>query len=669
MKKAIKWTFIIGGSLVVLIIAALILIPMFVDIQKYKPRIETEVAKATGRTFMLGGDLNLSLFPWARLSFSDLHLGNPAGFEEKDFVSIESFDVRVKLLPLLFKDIQVKRFILKGTRIVLETSKDGRVSWEFRKKSLDDVSSSKTKKSVDAKPAEGFFLKALAVGEFSITDGAVIWLDHAKKERKEISDVTLVLKDISLDRPVHLTFSAHLDKRPFSLEGDVGPLGKEFGRGTIPLTLFAKALDQLDVSLKGYVTDPATRPRFDLDVRVSPFSPRKLIAELGMAFPVSTNDPKTLNQLALKATVKGDTQAVSVSNGVLDLDESKLNFTAKAGDFSKPNITFDFSLDNIDLDRYLPPPSEEKLAEKDEKVSDSYSNQKKTDHAPLRRLVLNGVLQIGNLKIKNAKIENIRLKIIGKKGIFNIDPLAMAFYQGNVGAKASLNVQKDTPISNFQLTAKGIQSGPLLMDVLNKDILEGVLKANINLNMTGDDAAKIKKSLNGNGNFLFKDGAIKGIDLAGMVRNVKATFGLAEASEKKPRTDFAELNVPFTITRGIVNTSDTSLKSPLIRVTTAGKADLVSESLDFRVEPKFVTTIKGQGDTTDRSGLMVPVLVTGTFSSPKFRPDLEGMFKQKIEKVLPDLKKKLLEGDAEKGELKPLEKKVKELFKGFGSGQ
>ena len=66
--------------------------------------------------------------------------------------------------------------------------------------------------------------------------------------------------------------------------------------------------------------------------------------------------------------------------------------------------------------------------------------------------------------------------------------------------------------------------------------------------------------------------------------------------------------------------------------------------------------------------MTVPVLVTGTFSSPKFRPDLEGMFKQKIEQTLPDLKKKLLEGGAGKGESKPVEKKVKELFKGFGSG-
>jgi AsmA protein len=84
----------------------------------------------------------------------------------------------------------------------------------------------------------------------------------------------------------------------------------------------------------------------------------------------------------------------------------------------------------------------------------------------------------------------------------------------------------------------------------------------------------------------------------------------------------------------VVNTPATSLKSPLIRLVAAGSANLVNETLDFRVEPKVVGTIKGQGDTEQRSGLMVPVIVSGTFSKPKFAPDLAGMAKQQLEKKI-----------------------------------
>ena len=130
MKKVIKWVAICGGGLIVLIILALLLIPMFVDVQKYKPVIEEKVAESTGRSFTIGDDLSLSLFPWAGISFSNLHFGNPSGFQEKDFITVKSFEVRVKLLPLISRDIQVKRFILEGARIVLEKNKDGLGNWE-----------------------------------------------------------------------------------------------------------------------------------------------------------------------------------------------------------------------------------------------------------------------------------------------------------------------------------------------------------------------------------------------------------------------------------------------------------------------------------------------------------------------------------------------------------
>jgi AsmA protein len=84
------------------------------------------------------------------------------------------------------------------------------------------------------------------------------------------------------------------------------------------------------------------------------------------------------------------------------------------------------------------------------------------------------------------------------------------------------------------------------------------------------------------------------------------------------------------------------LKSPLIRVIAAGDANLVEETLDFRVE----------------SGLMVPVLVSGTFSKPKFTPDLAGMAKKQLEETIlgsgqdqPKLDKENLEETA-KGLLK-----------------
>jgi AsmA protein len=185
--------------------------------------------------------------------------------------------------------------------------------------------------------------------------------------------------------------------------------------------------------------------------------------------------------------------------------------------------------------------------------------------------------------------------------------------------------------------------------------------------MKGDDADRIKKTLNGDGHFRFEDGAVVGVDIAGMVRNTKAAFGLGRKPAQKPRTDFSEFFSKFTITNGLLDTRETGLQSPLLRVSATGKANLVKETLDFRVEPKAVGTIKGQGDTKNRRGIMVPVLITGTFTSPEFRPDLKGVF----EKGLESEELKDLMGDSKQREekSKELEDKAKGLLKGLPTGR
>lgn len=140
MKKAVKWVFIIVGGLLVLTIAALLLIPSFVAVQKYRAEIEKRVSEIAGVPVSIGGDLSLRVIPWVGVAVSDVQIGNPEGFQEKQMLSIKSFEIRVKLLPLISRDVQVDRFILNAPRFVLETNKDGRRNWEALGKKTGEVS-------------------------------------------------------------------------------------------------------------------------------------------------------------------------------------------------------------------------------------------------------------------------------------------------------------------------------------------------------------------------------------------------------------------------------------------------------------------------------------------------------------------------------------------------
>jgi AsmA protein len=394
----------------------------------------------------------------------------------------------------------------------------------------------------------------------------------------------------------------------------------------------------------------------DLDISVDKFSPRELVAALGQEFPVKTTDPKVLSNVSLKAHINADANRVAISKGVMNLDQSQLDFSAAADQFSRPNLKFDLNLDKINLDRYMPPKSDQPAADKAE--SPAAGKKEKTDYTPLRRVIMDGLIRIGQLTISKANVQDVYLKIKAKNGIFNLDPMKLNMYKGNANGRASYNVAKDIPRSSLNLKINNVQAEPLLKDMLEKDILQGSTNADINLSMSGDEPERIKRTLNGKGFLRFTDGAIVGIDLAAMVRNVGSAFGLGESGGQRPKTDFTELDIPFSIKNGAVNTPQSNLKSPFIRVIATGTADLVKETLDFRVEPKAVATIKGQGDTDPRGGIMVPVIVSGTFSSPAFRPDLSAAAKQEIEEKI------FGSGEGEEG-AKPLEKKAKDALKGI----
>ena len=650
MRSALKWTAIAVAALVVVVIGALLIIPGFIDANKYKPELEKYVSETTGRPLSVGGDVSLSLFPWAGVSFSNLKLGNTPAFAEKDFLTVKSFDVRVKLLPLLFKQVEVDRLVVQEPRVFLVTNKDGRASWDFGAKTTE----AKPPARPDTAPGQtGLPIQSLLIGEFSVQNGQLVLIDHGKGSRQEISGLNLALQDVSLERPVRFSFSASVNQKPVSAEGRFGPLGANLGHGAIPLELKADAFGQLKLQLKGSVENLLAAPLANVTVEVAEFSPRKLLAEIGQS-PPPTADAKVLERLAFKAGLKADARAAAVSDGLLTLDDSKLNFSFTAKEFSKPNLTFDLKLDQINLDRYLPPKAPEgQTAPSAAKPAEP--TPKKTDYTPLRQLVINGNVAIGKLTVNNAKLEDLNLKIVARDGLISLDPFSMELYQGHAAGKTAVNVKGDSPVTDVQIDLDKVQVHPLLKDLANKDFIEGTTKAHLALSMTGDGPARIKQTLDGKGSLVFSDGAIIGVDLAGMARNVKAALAGEVKSGPKPRTDFAEFLVPFTIENGEFRTSETSLKSPLLRLLAAGKADLVKETLDFKVDAKLVGTIKGQGDEKDRSGLGVPIIVSGSFSEPTFRPDVEAIAKDQLKKAL---------SAPEAGSL-PTKEKARDLIKGL----
>ncbi|MBW1647805.1 MAG: AsmA family protein, partial [Deltaproteobacteria bacterium] len=345
MKRVIKWIAIFLAAAVLLAAAAVVIVPRLVDLNRFKPQIEKQVTEATGRPFTLGGDIRLSLFPRAGIVLEDLHLGNPAGFAEKDFVSVKSFELQVALLPLLSRNLVVERFVMDSPRILLARNRKGRANWGSVAGAARKVSAPPDEAKVEEELSEaGLPIQSLAVGEFDIKNGALVYRDERTGARREVSALNLRLEEISFDRPIGIDLSALLDGQPVTVTGRVGPVGREIGRQPVPLDVQIAAFSEIKLQLEGRLENLTTDPRFDLKLDLATFSPRKLLADLGQTFPVQTADPGVLSRVALLAEVQGTARAVSVSDGVLTLDDSTLRFSLQAKEFERPALAFEVKL-------------------------------------------------------------------------------------------------------------------------------------------------------------------------------------------------------------------------------------------------------------------------------------------------------------------------------------
>lgn len=206
-----KGMLIFFSTVVVLLIAAMIIIPLVVDVNDYKPEIEAAVKDKTGRTLSIEGELDLSVFPWIGVSTGKLTLSNATGFNEQAFAVIGESDIKVKLMPLFSKQVEVSTVVLKGLELNLAKDAQGVSNWDDLvkpKEPTDEPSAlSKDNNETNASPA----LAALAIGGLDIEDSQVSWDDQQSGQHAQIKDFNLKLGAVAFNQPIPVTMSLLLE--------------------------------------------------------------------------------------------------------------------------------------------------------------------------------------------------------------------------------------------------------------------------------------------------------------------------------------------------------------------------------------------------------------------------------------------------------------------------
>ena len=656
MKSLIKVIGIIAAVAVVVVVVAAVAIPLLVDPNDYKEQITARVKEETGRELKIVGDINLSVFPWLAVETGRIELGNAPGFEAPVFAGTEKIAIRVKLMPLFSRRLEMDTVTVHGLTLNLERDAKGQTNW-------GDLAKGGAKQERH-EGGEAGQLAALAVGGLDIRDANLSWRDAQAGQAFKVQNLSIQTGALALGKALDLKLGFDLDSSKPKMSGRLDGGGKLFFDPDAQLVkvtgldLLAKlAGDQLpggkaDVRLaadavfdgkkQSMNVDGLRLTAMDLDItgelsaselysggkyagkiNIAQFSPRNLIKALGQP-DIETADAGTLAKASLQAELNGTQKRLVLKPLSIKLDDSSLNGDVSVDNFAKPAVRFQLALDQIDADRYLPPQKQgEATAAASPGAAASTAGQLPLE--TLRSLDVNGKFTAGKVKIAKLTVSDVLATLTAKDGVIRLHPVSAKLYEGAYTGDIRLDARKNQPRLSVNEKLAGVQAGPLLKDLQGKEQLTGKGDVTVKVSAAGAEPESIKKTLNGNAAFIFRDGALKGVNVGKMIRETRAKLQgkTLPPSNEPEQTDFAELSGTLKFTNGLATNKDLMAQSPLLRITGAGQADLPTEKIDYTLSTKVVATSQGQGGKglQDLSGMTIPIKVSGTFQQPQYGLD------------------------------------------------
>ncbi len=620
MKKLL----IIAGAVIATLVVLALVIPFFIPMEKYKTEITAQAYKATGRNLVIAGPLKLSLFPSISVEAEDVTFSNAQGAANEQMATLDRLHISLKLLPLITGSIAVDGFELIRPVIHLETDRNGKGNWELQ--SGDATSESTAESEGGGLPSD------LTLGNVRLVDGLITYKDGQTGDAMEFSAL-----NVSVDLPA-------MDG-PLKAEGDLVWNGEkvevEFETRNLATLMDGKPeqieleIDSTPVafSLNGTAsTQPATK--LDGKIKLNVPSIRALAAWAGTPLDMPGEG---LGPLNIEGKLDISDNRYAFSDATLKLDNinatGALSITTGG---ARPKVTGKLVTDNLDLNPYLPP----EAAETEELVW----SEEPIDLSGLKAADLDFTFKTDSLKYRKISIGKSALGMKLDNGLLTVDLQEMALYKGTGKGKVTINGRGDAGQINASFDLANVEAEPLFMDAGDFDRLSGTLSTQFDVETTGKSQKDLVSALNGNGDMEFRDGMIKGVDVAAVAENIEKIAngvksggaGILESftsgdilgslqgvasifggkGDVDKSTKFTSLIATWTAEQGVINNNDLELLGPLVnnralfKMTGAGDVSLPAQMIDYKAQIKSFAKAEAGG------GIGGTVRLSGPLSEP-----------------------------------------------------
>ena len=152
---------------VVLLLLAVLLVPLFVNANTFRPTLETQLSAALGRKVTLG-NLSFSFFSGSLVA-DNISIADDPAFSSQPFLQAQSLRIGVEVAPLLFhRQLRVTSFVADSPSINLVHNAHG--VWNFS--NIGSTAASRTQNTQQESALPNF-----TVGQMKVEDGTAVVSD------------------------------------------------------------------------------------------------------------------------------------------------------------------------------------------------------------------------------------------------------------------------------------------------------------------------------------------------------------------------------------------------------------------------------------------------------------------------------------------------------------
>ena len=212
--------------IVLLVIAVLVVVilvlPFLIPVNQFRPTIEEKASAALGRKVQIG-DLRLSLLRGS-LSAENLSIGDDPKFSSSPFLTANSLNVGVELMPLIFsKTLKITGITIDTPQVTLLHNAAG--VWNFS--SLGGAAAKAQAKHAPAGKTSNAAAD-LSVSKLGLQNGRITVGQTGSRKLSGYDNLNITASDVSIVSKFPVTVTADLPQGGrFKLDGTAGPIDQE----------------------------------------------------------------------------------------------------------------------------------------------------------------------------------------------------------------------------------------------------------------------------------------------------------------------------------------------------------------------------------------------------------------------------------------------------------